>query len=134
MLNDRPIKVINEVTGVREYYLYVNTVSGLCPFKTQGNDVVQQVNDEDNTIMVRLILKTATTPTQIDFFGVLENDKNNDKAIKTILSSGAVMRYYGLYDVYLEIREWMTARNGSQKRRLGENILYGAMVKNPKPI
>ena len=44
------------------------------------------------------------------------------------------MRYYGLYDVYLEIREWMTARNGSQKRRLSENILYGAMVKNPKPI
>lgn len=132
MLNDKPIKVINEVTGVREYYLYVNSVSGLCPFKPKGEDVVQQVTDEDNTTMVRVILKTATTPTQIDFFGNSVNDKNNDKVIKTILSSGAVMRYYGLYDVYLEIREWMTARNGSQKRRLGENIMYGAMVKNPK--
>lgn len=134
MLNDRLVKVINEVTDAREYYLYVNNVSGLCPFKPKGDDVVQQVTDEDNTIMVRVILKTATTPTQIEFFGATGNDKKNDKAIKTILSSGAVMRYYGLYDVYLEINEWLSSRNDSQKRRRNENIIYGAMVKSPKPI
>ena len=134
MLNDKPIKVVNEITGVREYYLYVNMISGLCPFKTQDKEVVQQVNDEDNTIMVRVLLKTDSTPTQIDFYGTSENDKNNDKTIRAILSSGAVMRYYGLYDVYLEIYEWMSIRNGSQKHRLSENIMYGAMVKLPKTI